>query len=180
MRAWVSTAIGLSLAAPAAAAVVDAQPNGFEVREQAQIAAPPSKVYAAIGQVGQWWLSEHSYSGDARNLSLELKPGGCFCETLKDGGGARHMGVILVQPDKAVRLEGALGPLAATGGTGHLSFALSPKDGGTSVVLTYDFGGYAHGGLDKWAEPVDGVLGEQLDSLKRYVETGQASGPAKP
>jgi hypothetical protein len=44
-------------------------------------------------------------------------------------------------------------------------------------VLTYDFGGYAKGGMDKWAAPVDQVLGAQLDSLKRYVETGQPSGP---
>jgi uncharacterized protein YndB with AHSA1/START domain len=175
MRTALLAAFGLGLASPAAAAVVDAQPGGFEVREQVQIAAPPAEVYAAIGRIGQWWLSEHTYSGDAKNLSLDLKPGGCFCEGLKDGGGVRHMGVILVQPDKTVRLEGALGPLATTGGTGHLSFALSPKDAGTSVVLTYDFGGYAKGGMDKWAAPVDQVLGAQLDSLKRYVETGRPS-----
>jgi uncharacterized protein YndB with AHSA1/START domain len=179
MRTAFLAALGLGLASPAAAAVVDAQPGGFEVREQAQIAAPPARVYAAIGRIGQWWLSGHTYSGDAKNLSLDLKPGGCFCEVLKDDGGVRHMGVILVQPDKTVRLEGALGPLATTGGAGHLSFALSPRDTGTNVVLTYDFGGYAKGGMDKWAAPVDGVLGAQLDSLKRYVETGQPA-VAKP
>ncbi|HEY3888351.1 MAG TPA: SRPBCC domain-containing protein [Caulobacteraceae bacterium] len=175
MRTALLIAMGMALASPAAAAAVNARPGGFEVREQAQIAAPPTRVYAAIGQIGQWWLSEHTYSGDAKNLSLDLKAGGCFCERLPDGGSARHMGVILVQPNKTVRLEGALGPLATTGGIGHLTFALSPKDAGTSVVLTYDFGGYASGGMDRWAAPVDGVLGEQLDSLKRYVESGRGA-----
>ena len=173
MRTAILIAMGLGLASPAAAAVVDSQPGGFEVREQVQVAATPAQVYAAIGQVGQWWNSEHTYSGDARNLTLELKPGGCFCEQLKDGGGAKHMGVILVQPSRLVRLEGALGPLAATAGTGHLTFALSPKDAGTSVVLTYDFGGYANGGMGDFSAPVDAVLGGQLDRLKRYVETGR-------
>jgi uncharacterized protein YndB with AHSA1/START domain len=172
MRRAIFTAMALGLASPVAAAVVDSQPGGFEVREQVQVAATPAQVYAAIGQVGQWWSSDHTYSGDAKNLSLELKAGGCFCEQLKDGGGAKHMGVILVQPNRLVRLEGALGPLAATGGTGHLTFALSPKDAGTSVVLTYDFGGYAKGGTGDFAAPVDAVLGGQLDRLKRYIETG--------
>jgi uncharacterized protein YndB with AHSA1/START domain len=173
MRMAALIVIGVGLASPAAAAVIDAQPGGFEVREQAQIAAPPERVYAAIGQIGQWWSSQHTYSGDAKNLSLDLKVGGCFCERLKGGGGARHLGVILVQPNATVRLEGALGPLATTGGTGHLTFELSAKDAGTNLVLTYDFGGYAEDGMGKWAAPVDRVLGEQLDRLKRYVETGQ-------
>lgn len=173
MRAAALIAIGLGLGSPAAAAVIDAQPGGFEVREQAQIAAPPERVYATIGQIDRWWSRQHTYSGDARNLSLDLKAGGCFCERLKEGGAARHMSVILVQPDTTVRLDGALGPLATTGGTGHLTFALSAKDAGTTLVLTYDFGGYAKDGMDKWAAPVDQVLGEQLDRLKRYIETGQ-------
>jgi uncharacterized protein YndB with AHSA1/START domain len=173
MRTAILIAMGLGVASPAAAAVVASQPGGFEVREQAQVAATPAQVYAAIGQIGQWWNSEHTYSGDATNLSLELRAGGCFCEQLKDGGSAKHMGVILVQPNKTVRLEGALGPLAATAGTGHLTFALSAKDAGTNVVLTYDFGGYANGGMGNFAAPVDEVLGGQLDRLRRYIETGR-------
>ena len=174
MRTAVLITVGLGLASPAAATVVEAQPGGFEVREEAQIAAPPAQVYAAIGQVGRWWSSEHTYSGSAANLSLDLSAGGCFCEKLKDGGVVRHLGVILVQPDTAVRLEGALGPLASTGGTGHLSLSLAARGSGTVVVLTYDFGGYAKGGMDKWAAPVDQVLSLQIDRLKRYVETGEA------
>jgi hypothetical protein len=173
MRIAALMAITLGLASPATAGVIEAQPNGFEVREEAQVAAPPAQVYAAIGEIGRWWSSEHTYSGSAANLSLDLSPGGCFCEKLKDGGAVRHLGVILVQPGTAVRLEGALGPLAATGGAGHLSIGLAAKGTGTAVVLTYDFGGYAKGGMEKWAAPVDQVLSVQLIRLKRFVETGR-------
>ncbi len=176
MRTAIAIVLGLGLASPTAAAVVDSRPGGFEVREQAQVAATPAQVYAAIGQIGEWWSSEHTYSEDARNLSLDLKAGGCFCERLKDGGSVKHLGVIYVQPNRLVRLEGALGPLAATGGTGHLTFSLTAKDVGTQVVLTYDFGGYAKGGMGDFAAPVDEVLGAQLDRLKRYVETGRPDG----
>ena len=174
MRTLVAGLIGLALAAPAAAAVVDAQPSGFEVHETAQIAAPPERVYAALGQVGQWWTSEHTYSKDAKNLSLDLHVGGCWCERLPDGGAVGHMIVDMVQPNHLVRFAGALGPLAGTGGAGHMVISLAPKDGGTAVELTYDFGGYAKGGMAQWAGPVDGVLGEQVARLKRYVETGRA------
>ena len=76
MRAWVLAAALAALAAPAWAAVTDAQPNGFEVVETAQIAAPPTAVYAAIGRFGDWWSSVHSYSHDAKNYHLDLKAGG--------------------------------------------------------------------------------------------------------
>lgn len=170
-----SIAIGgaVALATPAAATVVDAQPNGFEVRETAQIAASPEKVFAAIGQVGQWWQAEHTYSHDARNLTLDLRVGGCDCERLPGGGQVAHMIVDMVVPNRLVRFAAALGPLASTGGAGHLAIALAPKDGGTELDLTYDFGGYAKGGFGQWAAPVDGVLGEQVARLKRYVETGK-------
>jgi uncharacterized protein YndB with AHSA1/START domain len=173
MRTLVAGLIVLALAAPADAAVVDAQPSGFEVHETAQIAAPPERVYAALGQIGQWWTSQHTYSKDAKNLSLELHVGGCWCERLADGGSVGHMIVDMVQPNRLVRLAGALGPLAGTGGAGHMVFSLAPKDGGTALDLTYDFGGYAKGGMAQWAGPVDGVLGDQVARLKRYVETGR-------
>jgi len=176
MRAVLLAMIGLGLANSTSAAVVDAQPSGFEVREEVHIAAPPERVYAALSRVGQWWSSQHTYSRDARNLSLELKVGGCFCERLPEGGEARHLIVEMIQPNKLVRLAGALGPLAGTGGTGRLAIQTVAKDGGSDVVLTYDFGGYARGGMDQWASPVDQVLGEQLARLKRYVETGNADG----
>jgi hypothetical protein len=60
MRKAILIAMGLGLASPTAAAVVASQPGGFEVREQAQVAAPPAQVYAAIGQIGKWWNSEHT------------------------------------------------------------------------------------------------------------------------
>ncbi|HLI66420.1 MAG TPA: SRPBCC family protein [Caulobacteraceae bacterium] len=173
MRALIAIVILIGLAAPARAAVVASSETGFEVREDVQIAAPPAKVYAAIGAIGRWWSSEHTYSHDARNLTLDLVGGGCQCERLSGGGSARHMTVILAVPGQLVRLEGALGPLATTGGTGHLTYALTPKDGGTALSVTYVFGGYASDGLAHWAGPVDGVLGVQIARLRRYVETGK-------
>src|SRR5688572_3191875 len=85
--------------------------TGFLVRHTTTIGAPPGRVYdALVQQIGSWWSSAHTFSGDARNLSIDARPGGCFCEKLKDGGGLEHMRVIYVAPGEMLRLSGALGP----------------------------------------------------------------------
>jgi uncharacterized protein YndB with AHSA1/START domain len=155
------------------AEVVDSQPNGFEVRQSADIAAPPAKVWEALGKIGAWWNSKHTFSGDAKNLAVDLQVGKCFCEALPDGGGVVHLAVIYVSPMKAVRFTGALGPLQGLGATGHLGWTLTANGTGTRFVQTYDVGGYAKGGFATWAAPVDSVLTEQVARLKAYVETGK-------
>jgi len=162
----------MAIVGVARAEVIDAQPGGFTVRDSFTIAAPPARVWEALAKVGAWWDPAHTYSGDAANLRIELRPGGFWQETLPGGGGARHMVVVNVQPGKLLRTEGALGPLQALGVTAHLTWTLEAADGATAVTQTYDVGGHAPGGLDKLAPTVDRVLGEQAARLKRYVETG--------
>jgi len=126
-----------------------------------------------MGQIGSWWSSDHTWSHDARNLTLELRPGGCFCETLPNGGGARHLAVQLISPGKTAILEGTLGPLIFSGADGHLVWTLAEKDGHTTLTQTYYAGGYFPGGFDKIAPAVDHVLTDQIQRLKAYVETGK-------
>ena len=173
MRSLLIAAALAALSPAVRAEVVDAQPNGFEVRQVVHIAAPPDRVYRAMAEIGHWWDGVHSFSGDAAHLSLEPKVGGCFCEALPDGGSVMHLRVVYAQPGKMMRLEGVLGPLQGLGATGHLTWSLAPKDGGTDLVQTYDVGGYAKGGLNGLASPVDNVLGHQAARLKSWVETGK-------
>lgn len=158
--------------ASARAEVVAAQPAGFEVVEHVHIAAPPQRVWDAIGKVGAWWSSSHTFSQDAANLSLKLEPGECFCEHWPDGA-VRHMIVVAAMPPRLLRLEGALGPLGGLGVVGHLTFALAPEAQGTDLKLTYDVGGWSKDGLDSLAAPVDQVLGLQMQRLSSYVTTGK-------
>jgi uncharacterized protein YndB with AHSA1/START domain len=169
-------AMGLALAAAllaggARAAVMDRSTAGFEVTEKATIAAPQIKVWNALMRPARWWSSQHSWSGDAKNLSID--PDGCFCERLPKGA-VRHMTVIYADGASALRLTGGLGPMQFTGASGVLGFTLKESAGKTDLVVTYDVGGYAKGGLaETLAAPVDGVLAEQVARLKKYVETGK-------
>ena len=159
------------LAGSAEGAVTDRSAAGFEVTEAATIAAPPAKVWRILMQPDHWWSSDHTWSGDAKNLSID--PSGCFCERLKHGA-VRHMTIVYAEENTAVRMAGALGPLQFTGASGHLGVTLKAAGAGTQVVMTYDVGGYAKGGLaETFAAPVDQVLGAQLARLKKAVETGK-------
>ncbi|HEY3813268.1 MAG TPA: SRPBCC domain-containing protein [Caulobacteraceae bacterium] len=153
--------------------VIDAQANGFQVKEQVEVKAAPDKVWAALITPGRWWNSGHTFSHNAANLTLEPKLGGCFCERLPNGGGAQHLEVIYVEPGKALHLRGAFGPLSTQGVAGAWTILLAPDGTGTKVTWIYIMGGYTTGGLTNLAAPVDAVLTEQLTRLDRYAETGK-------
>ena len=163
---------GALTAGPAVAAVVDSTAAGFLVREEAVMGAAPDSVYRAIARIGSWWHPDHTWSGDARNLSLDPRAGGCFCERLP-GGGVQHMTVVYAAPGRQLRLVGGLGPLQGSGVAGSLTFALAPVAAGTAVQWSYSVGGYFTGGLAGIAGAVDEVLALQLARLKGFVETGQ-------
>ena len=159
------------LSTPAHAEVKSATDAGFEVSRTAIINATPAQVYRALGVPSRWWSKAHTYSGDARNLSLTLTAGGCFCEIIPvDRASVEHARVVYAKPGKLLRVQGGFGPLQSEGVTGTLTWALKAVPGGTEVTQNYVVGGYIRGGAKNFAAPVDQVLGEQLSGLKTYLE----------
>lgn len=177
LRHYAVAAVLLFVAGGASADVADAGPNGFLVKHEATINAAPDAVYKALIDIGSWWNPSHSYSGNAANMSIDARPGGCFCEKLPNGGGVEHMRIVFVSPGRMLRMSGALGPLQTSGLAGGMSWTLAAAPAGSKVDLVYSVGGYMQGGADKMAGPVDGVLAEQLKRLKTFVETGSPAAP---
>jgi Polyketide cyclase / dehydrase and lipid transport len=172
MRGLFVVAFGcVLLASSAHAEVTDKSAAGFEVTERVTVAAPAGKVWDALMRPDRWWSPDHTWSHDAKNLYFD--PSGCFCERLKRGA-VRHMTIVYNDGATQLRMFGGLGPLQLTGASGNMVVALKPSGAGTDIVMTYDVGGYAKGGLSEtYAAPVDRVLGEQLARLKRSIETGK-------
>lgn len=164
--------LALCFASGAQAEVVDKSATGFRLKYEAHVAAPPEKVFKAIGEIGRWWSDGHTYSGKAANLSMPLTANACYCEALPAGGGVRHGVVDLVIPNQQVRVNAALGPLQDEGVSAAWSFYLKPKDGGTELVMTYHVGG-ARDFVVSLAPKVDEVMGEGFRRFERYVETGK-------
>ena len=165
---------GLVLASPARAEVAEASPSAILIRAESEVSASPDRAWRALTNVGRWWSSAHTYSGDAANLRLESRAGGCWCERWGDGQ-VEHMRVVLVMEREGVRtlrLQGGLGPLQEMGAMGILTFTVTPREGGAKVTMIYRVSGDAALALDHIAPAIDGVLMEQFSRLTRYADGG--------
>src|SRR5436190_6271245 len=111
----VAAALAAVMAAPAAAGVVASSDSGFASHNEVVVPVAPAEAWAMLFEPARWWNGEHSYSGDAGNLTMARVAGGCFCETIPGTGGGpagqvEHMRVLYVDPRvHTLRLAGALG-----------------------------------------------------------------------
>ena len=162
----------MAWATPASAEVVSAEPHGFEVQEVVNLVIPQPKAFAAFGQIDQWWSKDHTYSGDAARMTLQMRPGGCLCETLDGGGGVEHLHVTYVKPGEEIVLTGSLGPLSYEETTGVMDGKFERIAGGSRVTMNYRAAGFAKGNAETLALAVDQVLGEQIKRFRVYAAGG--------
>ena len=166
-----------AVAAPSAAEIVASSENGFVSQNSATVTATPHEVWRALIAPASWWNSDHTYSANAANLSLDATAGGCFCEVLppqtagEQAGSVQHAVVVQALPGAALRLRGGLGPLQAEPATGVLTIQLAPVDGGTRISWEYNVGGAMRFPVSVIAPAVDGVMAQQLAGLVSHLET---------
>lgn len=165
------TAVAAIFATPAHAEMTKVGESGFAVRHTAVVTATREQAWAMLAEPSGWWNGAHSFSGDAENLTLDPRAGGCFCEMLPTGearvqpGSVRHMEVIFADPGSAMRLTGALGPLQSEPVEAVLTVTLKPVEGGTRILFEYVVGGTMRFAVDQIGPAVDRVIGEQLTRL---------------
>lgn len=173
---WVLAAwLALSASPPASAEVVSASPSAFLVPAEGVAAAPVERAWRALGRIGHWWNSAHTYSSDARRMSLDMRAGGCFCERWGEGHSVEHGRVVLVMEEggaRTLRFIGALGPLQELGTSGVMTIVVAPEPDGARITMSYRVAGDSALGLDALAPLVDQVIQEQFARLVRYSGTG--------
>lgn len=159
----------------AKAEVASSSPSAFVIEAEAIVASPPERAWRDLRNIGRWWSSDHTYSGDASRLSLDARAGGCWCERWSNGQSVEHARVVLVMEREGVRTlraTGGLGPLQGMGATGVLTFTISPDPNGAKITMTYRVSGDPTLNLSDIAPLVDGVLMEQFGRLTRYSASG--------
>lgn len=152
----------------AEAAVKETREGAFVVETVVMAEAKPDKVYADLLHIARWWHGDHTWSKSARNLRLEGRAGGCFCEKLAGGGSVQHGRVIFAQPGQLLRIDGALGPMQESAIKGVLTFSLAPDAGGTRITMTYNVAGTLPMESARLAPLVDQVMSMQLNRLRDY------------
>ena len=154
---------------------------GFVSHNEVLVRASPEQAWNALLSPANWWNSDHTYSGNAANLTLTPRAGGCFCETVPGASGApageiEHMRVIYVAPSSTLRLSGGLGPLQSEPVSGVLTITLEPQGEMTRISWDYVVGGYMRTPMGQLAPTVDQVVGEQL--LRLATSLGTVMDPA--
>ncbi|RZJ36327.1 MAG: ATPase [Brevundimonas sp.] len=171
LKSLLAAAVLAFTAMPAAAEVIERSADHFVLRYEVGLETTPEDLYHAIGEVGQWWDSAHTYSGDAANLTLPLQIGACFCERLADGTVFEHGRVTAADPETGVLLDAPLGPLKGKTTRADLGIGWSPANAGWTLVMTYVVRGT---GVGAWADGVDAVMGGQFSRFSHFVEYGEA------
>lgn len=163
--------LGLSITTSGRAEVTSVTTGGFISTHVHTLGLPPADAWALLTDgLPRWWDAAHSYGAVAQNLSLDAGPGGCLCERLEDGGWVEHLRVIFVQPQKMLRLQGALGPLVDMGLHGVMIWTLEPAErGGTTFTSRYVVSGHLEGGFEALAPVVDTVNGGHFLRLERVA-----------
>ncbi|MET1256907.1 hypothetical protein [Aliikangiella maris] len=150
--------------------VVRSEDNYFEIQLETLVNAPIDQLDKTLLAIHSWWQADHTYSGESRNLYLDIKQQHCFCETLPDDGIVRHMQVVFYQRQKKLRLSGGLGPLQALAVNGVLEFSIKADTKTKShLLVTYRVSGTG-AKLTNWANPVNQVISAQVNALKQQAE----------
>jgi uncharacterized protein YndB with AHSA1/START domain len=166
----------LATAGATQAEVLAAGPVGFNLRIVTTTKADPLIAFEAFTRIEKWWDPSHTYTGNAANLSLNMRPGGAFLEATASGTWVKHLEVVYVSPGKEIRFLGGLGPLQSMGLHGALDVQFEPiEGGGTRMVMTYNVSGYSQTGLENLAQIVDRVQTRQMQRHSAYADRLAAS-----
>jgi uncharacterized protein YndB with AHSA1/START domain len=140
---------------------------------EVKIKATPSRVFEALTtQVASWWGAPYLYSELAKDIVLEPKIGGKFCEVWGEDEGKLWGIVTQLRKNEWLEITGSIGMSGPVQGV--LCYELKGVQGGTLLRLTHEAigpisprirSGYASGWKD--------LLGTRL---KAFLETGKKYG----
>lgn len=170
MRAILIAASLALMAQPASAEVVARSENGFTLRFVTTVAADADRIPASLEALPLWWDGAHSYTGDAGNLSLDLRPGGCWCEKMPDGTDFDHGRTTSVGPER-ILFHAPFGPLRRPATKADLELTWREEADGLTLVWTMTVEGTGVGAM---ADPVDGVMGAGFQRWTRHLVAASA------
>ncbi|MDP3802790.1 hypothetical protein [Brevundimonas sp.] len=169
-KTLIAAAALVLVGSPAAAEVVSRNADGFTLRYAVGVGIAPDDIPVALTDLPKWWDSAHTYSGSAANLSLDLAPGGCWCEKLADGTDFDHGRTVSVAADRIV-FEAPFGPLRGKATRAELSVTWPAANRGWTPTWTFVVEGP---GIGAMADGVDAVMDAGYQRWLHYLEYGEA------
>jgi len=158
---------GLLTSATASAEILSASETHLVLRHEAVSALPPDRLWRRLINPTAWWHPDHTYSGDATNLTLDVQAGGLWREDWDDRS-VSHGRVLYVEPGRMLRMEAPFGPLQELGAYTIWTITIAPAEEGSVVVFDEVSTGPPTANMAEIAKAVDFVKGE---AIRRLVTT---------
>ncbi len=144
--------------------VITRSQDQYSLRQEAQSSLAPEAVWNKLIKPATWWHPDHTYSGDAANLSLDAKAGGLWREDW-EGGSVLHGSVLQVSAGKQLRLDAPFGPLQDIAVKVVWTITITPSADGSRIVFDEIANGTNASKLDALAPAVDFVKTEAIKRL---------------
>jgi uncharacterized protein YndB with AHSA1/START domain len=176
-RGLIAVIATVLLPAAAGAEVKLATADALQIEHRFALTLKPLEAWEVLVHPERYWPSDHTWSGDAKNLRLTPDADGCFCERWTEAS-AEHGRIVMAVPGRLLRIRGSLGPFQEMAVTGVLTIKLTPQGEGTEAVVTYRLSGDPAHRLADAAAVVDQVVGLQFGKFAKLASP--ASGPATP
>lgn len=164
IRVTLSAAALLSLAVSAQAEIVESSDSHYVLRQEATDSRSAEELWERLLDPATWWHPDHTYSGNAGNLSLDARAGGLWLERW-DGGSIAHGEVLLVQDGAVLRMNAPFGPLQEAGAYTIWTITISAEGDGSRVVFDEVATARPGAGMDELAKAVDYVKTEAIGRL---------------
>ena len=145
--------------------VISSGPDHYTLKQEAESPLPLDELWERLIEPAKWWHPDHTYSGDANNLVLDLEPGGTWSEAW-DENFVVHGRIMLVKNKEELRLDAPFGPLQERAVTVVWTISLMETEvGGTYVRFEERASGSQTSDLDALAPAVDYVKSEAIQRL---------------
>ncbi|MFK8031917.1 MAG: hypothetical protein AB8G18_16925 [Gammaproteobacteria bacterium] len=144
--------------------IITSSDTHYVLRHQVASEYSAEELWQRLIKPSTWWHPDHTYSGDAKNLSLDLTAGGLWKEEWSDGS-VEHGRVMLVQAGKVLRMEAPFGPLQGVGAYVVWTITVTPAKEGAMVIFDETATGPKGAGLENLAQAVDGVKEQAIQRL---------------
>ena len=146
------------------AEIVSSSNDHFKLEMQAKSTLSSKEVWDRLIAPSEWWHADHTYSGDAKNLTLNLTAGGLWREDWASGSVA-HGRVLLAEPPRLLRLDAPFGPLQELAVESVWTITIAPDEAGSIVKFEFVANGSTQSDLEALAPTVDFVKSEALKNL---------------
>ena len=164
MKSIVAVMVLLFSTTSAQAEIVEAAADRYVLKHEARTDLAPSDLWARLIKPADWWHPDHTFSGDAGNLSLAPHAGGLWREDWVEGS-VLHGRVLHAAPGQLLRLDAPFGPLQGMAITAVWTITIKPDGDGSLVTFDETVNGVVSSKLDALAPAVDFVKGEAIRRL---------------